>query len=90
MNQSKLKEQLLLKDTDPDKSLIQKLLESNIYRTAIGAVFGGIAGFLYWKFIGCNSGSCPITSNPVQSVLLFGVMGGFLVKDQKKKKEEKN
>ncbi|MDF1548470.1 MAG: hypothetical protein P1P88_11655 [Bacteroidales bacterium] len=61
------------------------MLDNKIYRTGIGALAGGILGFLYWTFIGCNSGSCPLTSNPVQSVLLFGVMGAFLSIDQKKK-----
>lgn len=88
MNQIKLKEQFSLKDSDPAKSLWKKILDNKIYRTSIGALSGGILGFLYWKFIGCNSGSCPLTSNPVQSVLLFGVMGAFLTKDQKKKSTE--
>lgn len=40
-----------------------------------GVVVGGLLGFLYYKFIGCSSGSCPITSNPMNSTLYGAVMG---------------
>ena len=40
-----------------------------------GVVTGGLLGFLYYKFIGCSSGSCPITSNPMNSTLYGAVMG---------------
>ena len=41
----------------------------------IGIVIGAIAGFLYWKFIGCASGTCMITSKPINSTLYGGLMG---------------
>ncbi len=44
----------------------------------IGALAGAIAGFVYWKFVGCVSGTCAITSNPVRSTIYFGVLGAFL------------
>lgn len=44
----------------------------------IGAMAGGIAGFMYWKLIGCNSGTCAITSNPRNSTVYFAVMGALL------------
>jgi len=45
----------------------------------IGAIFlGGVAGYLYWQFIGCTSGSCAITSSPINSTLYGGVMGGLV------------
>jgi len=43
-----------------------------------GAVVGGITGYLYWYFIGCESGTCPITASPVKSMLWGAVMGGLL------------
>ncbi len=43
----------------------------------IGAVIGAAAGFLYYKFIGCRTGSCPITSNPYVSIL-WGALIGML------------
>ena len=52
---------------------------------------GSVAGFLYWYFIGCNTGSCPLTSNPYNTVILFGAMGGFMAWDSKKQeKDQKN
>ena len=41
----------------------------------IGVAIGGVLGFLYYKFIGCSSGTCPITSKPLNSVIYGAVMG---------------
>lgn len=43
-----------------------------------GAVLGSVGGFLYYYFVGCVSGSCAITSNPVISTL-YGAALGFLL-----------
>lgn len=44
------------------------------------AVFiGGLAGFLYYYFVGCTSGKCAITSNPYMSILWGSLLGLFLV-----------
>lgn len=48
-------------------------------RFIIGAVVGGILGFLYYKFIGCASGSCPITSNPYASIIYGAILGALIV-----------
>lgn len=45
---------------------------------ASGILFGSLLGFLYWKFVGCSSGSCPITSKPLNSSVYGAVMGGLL------------
>lgn len=45
----------------------------------VGAVIGGAAGYAYYYWIGCTSGSCPITSQPVNSTLYGALMGGLLV-----------
>jgi len=84
----RIKKHLVL-DNDSNKSLIAKIVDNKIYRTSIGAIIGGILGFLYWRFIGCNAGTCPLTSNPYQSVLLFGVLGALLAKDKNEKKVKK-
>jgi len=46
-----------------------------------GMMIGAIAGWCYWKFVGCASGNCPITSNPLNSSLYGGLMGflGFSI-----------
>lgn len=41
-------------------------------------MLGAVAGFLYWKFVGCSSGSCAITSKPVNSTIYGALMGGLL------------
>ncbi|HYK54881.1 MAG TPA: DUF6132 family protein [Flavisolibacter sp.] len=55
----------------------------------IGGLLGAIAGFLYWKYIGCITGTCAITSNPVRSTLYFSVMGSLLFGLFKKTSKEK-
>lgn len=44
-------------------------------RMVIGAAVGGLLGFLYYKFVGCASGTCPITSRPLNSIMYGAVMG---------------
>lgn len=56
--------------------------------TAFGLCVGALAGYLYYQFIGCSSGSCPITSNPVNSTLYGLIMGGLLVNMFQKTKTE--
>jgi len=46
--------------------------------TIIGILVGATAGFIYWQQVGCNSGSCAITSNPTNSTLYGSIMGGLL------------
>lgn len=58
--------------------------------TIIGIPLGAIAGFLYWKFVGCNTGTCAITSNPLNSTLYGSVMGGLVFSMFKNTKKEKN
>lgn len=52
----------------------------------IGALVGLLAGYLYYRFIGCSSGSCPITSNPLHSSLYGAVMGALFFSMFKKQK----
>lgn len=39
-------------------------------KNAIGMLAGATLGFAYYKFIGCTSGACPLTSNPWSSTLV--------------------
>jgi hypothetical protein len=52
----------------------------------IGAIIGGIAGFLYWKYVGCVTGTCAITSKPLNSTLYFAFFGSVLLSFFKKEK----
>lgn len=49
-----------------------------ILRAIIGAVIGGLLGFLYYKKVGCSSGTCPITSNRYLTIL-YGALIGFML-----------
>ena len=63
----------------------------------IGILAGGLTGFLYWYFIGCESGTCPITSNKFISIGYGALLGAFLftsfgfskIKNEIKDDEEK-
>ncbi|MEO8759309.1 MAG: DUF6132 family protein [Bacteroidia bacterium] len=54
----------------------------------IGVVLGSIAGWCYWYFVGCASGTCAITSSPVNSSLYGAMMGGVLANMFKKEKKQ--
>ena len=47
--------------------------------TFIGIAVGAVGGYLYYHFVGCASGTCAITSNPLNSTLYGAMMGGSLV-----------
>ena len=47
--------------------------------TLSGVLMGAVAGYLYWKFVGCTSGTCYIQSNPVRMTLYGALMGGLIL-----------
>lgn len=46
--------------------------------TLIGLVVGAIGGYAYYHYVGCASGTCAITSRPLNSTLYGVMMGGLL------------
>ena len=56
------------------------LKSSNFWKPLLGIALGGIAGFLYYHYVGCSSGSCAITGNPFMSTAYGSMLGLFLVK----------
>ena len=44
----------------------------------LGVVAGAGVGHLYYRFVGCRSGACFITSNPYRSMIYWAVFGGLL------------
>lgn len=64
-------------------------MNKKVILTLIGIIIGAVAGYLYYLNIGCESGTCAITSKPLNSTLYGGLMGGLIfnmfVKTPKKK-----
>lgn len=56
--------------------------------TLAGILLGGIGGYLYWGYVGCESGTCPITSSPINSSIWGMLMGGLLFNAFPKKEEK--
>jgi len=56
--------------------------------TLIGIIVGAIGGYLYYYFVGCTSGTCVITSKPVNSTLYGALMGGLLLNIFKKENKK--
>ncbi len=52
-----------------------------------GAAAGLAGGYMYWHEVGCVSGTCPITSSPLNSSLYGAFMGGLLFSMFQKQKE---
>jgi hypothetical protein len=59
---------------------------NNNWLYIIGASLGAVAGYLYWMQIGCASGTCAITSKPINSTLYGAMMGALLLGIFKKDK----
>lgn len=49
-----------------------------ILRVVIGAVVGGGLGFACYKFVGCSSGACPLTSHPLLSTVYGSIVGALV------------
>lgn len=45
--------------------------------TLAGIIAGAVAGYLYYHYVGCASGTCAITSKPVNSTLYGALLGGM-------------
>ncbi|HEX9657850.1 MAG TPA: DUF6132 family protein [Bacteroidota bacterium] len=39
---------------------------------------GGGLGYLYYRFVGCKTGTCPITRNPWISTI-YGMLIGLMI-----------
>ena len=55
------------------KSKLKKLLRPFLF-----TVGGALAGLGYYYVVGCSTGSCPITSNPIITMIYMGVVGLLL------------
>lgn len=44
----------------------------------LGGLIGAVAGYLWYRFVGCRSGTCYIMRHRVLSVLYWAVFGALL------------
>lgn len=49
-----------------------------ILHILIGVIVGGGLGFAFYRFVGCSTGTCPLTSNPFISTLYGGLVGALI------------
>jgi hypothetical protein len=75
-----------------NKSFLQKFLPE-----ITGALLGALGGFIYWKYVGCVSGTCTIKSNwylmiPWGTVVgfLLGSVAGDIIRKRKSAPEKKD
>lgn len=47
-------------------------------RRVLSVLAGAALGYAYYAFIGCQTGACPITSNPLISTAYGALVGGLL------------
>jgi hypothetical protein len=51
---------------------------SGVMRMVLGGLAGALVGLAMYKFVGCRTGACPLTANPLSSMLIWGAMGALL------------
>ena len=56
----------------------------------MGILAGAIGGYLYYHFVGCASGTCAITSKPLNSTLYGAIMGALFFNMFHKDKSKSN
>ncbi|GJQ21020.1 MAG: hypothetical protein HBSIN02_13750 [Bacteroidia bacterium] len=63
--------------------LPKSVITSWLWRS-LPVLLGALGGYAYYYFIGCVSGTCPITGNPWTSTLYGAAMGFFLMPSLRK------
>jgi len=51
---------------------------STATRIFLGALAGGVLGYGIYRFIGCQTGACPLTSNPYIAVAIYALLGALV------------
>ena len=59
----------------------------DLKRLVIGVVLGAMGGFAYYYFVGCSTGSCPLSSNPYL-MTIWGIFFGSVLFFKQEKKEK--
>jgi hypothetical protein len=67
------------KTSQRPKSLKEFFRSSFFWKPFFAVIAGGIAGFLFYYFVGCTSGKCAITNDPYGSVITGSILGFLFV-----------
>ena len=59
--------------------LARRFWSSKNARLVAGVILGGVGGGLYGHYVGCLTGGCPLTSNPVLTALFGAFLGASLL-----------
>lgn len=54
---------------------VRTMIRNIWVKRGAAVLLGSIGGFAYYHFIGCASGTCPITSNPYISTAYGALIG---------------
>ena len=57
---------------------MSKSRRTRLITLGVGILVGAVGGWLYWRFVGCLGGHCPIWSNPWISTGYGGLLGYLL------------
>ncbi len=49
-----------------------------ILRTIVGGLVGAGLGFAWYKWVGCPTGACPLTRNPIITTLYGAALGALV------------
>ena len=61
-----------------------------ITKFSLPIVIGAVLGYAYYYFIGCNTGGCPITSNPYTTTGYGALIGAIWSLPSRKKTQTEN
>ncbi|MFA5806719.1 MAG: DUF6132 family protein [Melioribacteraceae bacterium] len=59
-----------------------------LIKKILPVIVGAAMGFAYYYFIGCRTGTCPITGNPYISTFYGAIAGAIWAIPMRKKKSE--
>jgi hypothetical protein len=69
---------------------LKRFWASRRVRVLAGTALGALGGYLFYWFIGCPTGGCPITSNPWLMVPLGAFFGHSLFSGERPKAQGKD
>lgn len=58
--------------------LLMVFRSGKLIKPVVTALIGGVLGFAYYYFVGCDSGNCLFSGDPIASTFV-GMLGGLFV-----------